>query len=111
MSHLGRPDGKVVPKFSLQPVSVELSKLLGKDVTFLTDCVGPAVEEHCASPKDGEIILLENLRFHIEEEGSVKDKEGNKTKAAPADIDAFRASLSKLGDIYVNDAFGTGNSN
>ncbi|KAJ3072699.1 phosphoglycerate kinase, partial [Rhizoclosmatium hyalinum] len=54
-----------------------------------------------------EIILLENLRFHIEEEGSVKDKEGNKTKAAKEDVDKFRASLSKLGDVYVNDAFGT----
>lgn len=55
----------------------------------------------------GEIILLENLRFHIEEEGSVKDKDGNKTKASKESVDAFRASLSKLGDIYVNDAFGT----
>ncbi|KAI9337290.1 phosphoglycerate kinase [Obelidium mucronatum] len=107
MSHLGRPDGKVVSKFSLKPVADEVSKLLGKPVTFLDDCVGEKVEAHCANPQQGEIILLENLRFHIEEEGSVKDKEGNKTKAAKEDVDKFRASLSKLGDVYVNDAFGT----
>ncbi|KAJ3220349.1 phosphoglycerate kinase [Dinochytrium kinnereticum] len=107
MSHLGRPDGKVVAKFSLKPVAEEVGRLLGKSVTFLEDCVGEKVEEYCANPKDGEIILLENLRFHIEEEGSVKDKEGNKTKAAKEDVEKFRASLSKLGDIYVNDAFGT----
>ncbi|KAI8925800.1 phosphoglycerate kinase [Entophlyctis helioformis] len=107
MSHLGRPDGKVVPKHSLKPVAEELSRLLSKPVTFLEDCVGEAVEKHCADPAQGEIILLENLRFHIEEEGSVKDKEGNKTKAKPEDVAAFRASLSKLGDVFVNDAFGT----
>ncbi|KAJ3250185.1 phosphoglycerate kinase [Chytriomyces hyalinus] len=107
MSHLGRPDGKVVEKFSLKPVADEVSKLLQKPVTFLDDCVGEKVEAHCANPKDGEIILLENLRFHIEEEGSVKDKEGNKTKAAPEAVEKFRASLSTLGDVYVNDAFGT----
>ncbi|KAJ3001159.1 UNVERIFIED_CONTAM: phosphoglycerate kinase, partial [Siphonaria sp. JEL0065] len=107
MSHLGRPDGKVVSKFSLKPVADEVAKLLGKPVTFLDDCVGEKVEAHCANPQQGEIILLENLRFHIEEEGSVKDKEGNKTKAAKEDVDKFRASLSKLGDVYINDAFGT----
>jgi phosphoglycerate kinase len=106
MSHLGRPDGKAVPKFSLEVVHKELERLLGK-VTFLKDCVGDVVEKHCANPSKGEIILLENLRFHIEEEGSVKDKEGNKVKANKEDVDKFRASLSKLGDIYVNDAFGT----
>ncbi|KAJ3270248.1 phosphoglycerate kinase [Terramyces sp. JEL0728] len=107
MSHLGRPDGKVVAKYSLKPVADEVSRLLGKPVTFLNDCVGDAVEKHCANPAKGEIVLLENLRFHIEEEGSVKDKDGNKTKASKEDVDKFRASLSKLGDIYVNDAFGT----
>ncbi|TPX60196.1 phosphoglycerate kinase [Powellomyces hirtus] len=107
MSHLGRPDGKVVSKYSLKPVSEEVSKLLDRKVTFLDDCVGPKVEEHCAKADNGEVILLENLRFHIEEEGSVKDDKGNKIKASKEDIDKFRASLSKLGDIYVNDAFGT----
>ncbi|KAJ1334438.1 hypothetical protein BSLG_007593 [Batrachochytrium salamandrivorans] len=107
MSHLGRPDGKVVPKLTLKPVAEELSRLLSKPVTFLDECVGEVVEKHCQSPAEGEIILLENLRFHIEEEGSVKDKEGNKTKADPEAVTKFRESLSKLGDIYVNDAFGT----
>ncbi|KAI9105613.1 phosphoglycerate kinase [Phlyctochytrium arcticum] len=107
MSHLGRPDGKVVPKYSLKPVAAEVEKLLGKKVTFLDDCVGPKVEEHCAKADNGEIILLENLRFHIEEEGSTKDESGNKVKAKKEDVEKFRQSLSKLGDIYVNDAFGT----
>ncbi|KND01008.1 phosphoglycerate kinase [Spizellomyces punctatus DAOM BR117] len=107
MSHLGRPDGKVVAKYSLKPVAEEVGKLLGKPVTFLDDCVGPKVEEHCAKASNGEIILLENLRFHIEEEGSTKDEQGNKIKASKEDVEKFRASLSKLGDVYINDAFGT----
>ncbi|KAJ9053326.1 phosphoglycerate kinase [Entomophthora muscae] len=107
MSHLGRPNGEVVEKYSLKPVADEVSKLLGKNVKFLNNCVGPEVEKACAEAADGQIILLENLRFHIEEEGSSKDKEGKKIKADPAKTAEFRASLSKLGDIYVNDAFGT----
>ncbi|KAF9157115.1 phosphoglycerate kinase [Linnemannia schmuckeri] len=107
MSHLGRPDGKKVEKYSLAPVAKELSTLLHKDVEFLDECVGEKVESACAAAKDGKVILLENLRFHIEEEGKVKDKEGNVTKATEADVQKFRASLSKLGDVYVNDAFGT----
>lgn len=78
MSHLGRPDGKVVAKYSLKPVAEALGKLLGKPVTFLEDCVGSAVEKTCTEAKNGQVILLENLRFHIEEEGSVKDEQGNK---------------------------------
>ncbi|XP_077634839.1 phosphoglycerate kinase 1-like [Crocuta crocuta] len=108
MSHLGRPDGVPMPdKYSLEPVAVELKSLLGKDVLFLKDCVGPEVEKACADPAAGSVILLENLRFHVEEEGKGKDASGNKVKAEPAKIEAFRASLSKLGDVYVNDAFGT----
>lgn len=107
MSHLGRPDGKVVSKSSLKPVADEVGRLLGKPVTFLDDCVGSKVEEHCAKADNGEVILLENLRFHIEEEGSVKDEAGNKIKATKDEIVKFRQSLTKLGDIYVNDAFGT----
>lgn len=107
MSHLGRPDGKVNQKYSLRPVAEELSGLLSKKVTFLDDCVGASVEKHCANPAKGEIILLENLRFHPEEEGSMIDKSGNKIKSTKEDIAKFRESLSKLGDIYVNDAFGT----
>jgi len=107
MSHLGRPDGKAQSKYSLKPVADELSKLLSKSVTFLQDCVGPEVEQKCQSAQGGEIILLENLRFHIEEEGSVKDKAGNKTKADKTKVEAFRKSLTSLADVYVNDAFGT----
>jgi phosphoglycerate kinase len=113
MSHLGRPDGQKIAKFSLKPVAVELEKLLGQPVKFLDDCVGPAVEAACApgALKAGDVVLLENLRFHIEEEGKVKIKQADgtetKVKADPAKEAAFRASLSKLGDVYVNDAFGT----
>jgi len=107
MSHLGRPDGKVIAKYSLKPVAEELKSQLSRDVIFLDDCVGPDVESRVASAANGSVILLENLRFHIEEEGSVKDKEGNKIKADPAAVKAFRESLTRLGDVYVNDAFGT----
>jgi phosphoglycerate kinase len=111
MSHLGRPDGQKIAKFSLKPVAAELEKLLGRPVKFLDDCVGPQVEAACAALKAGDVVLLENLRFHIEEEGKVKVKNADgtetKIKADPAKEAAFRASLSKLGDVYVNDAFGT----
>ena len=107
MSHLGRPDGQKIEKFSLKPVADELSKLLGKPVTFLTDCVGPEVEAACATLQPGTVVLLENLRLHIEEEGKAKREDGTSVKADPANIEAFRASLTKLGDVYVNDAFGT----
>ncbi len=109
MSHLGRPDGQKIAKFSLQPIAVELEKLLGRPVTFLDDCVGAAVESACAPGKlkAGEVVLLENLRFHIEEEGKVKLEDGTSKKADPAAVAGFRASLTKLGDVFVNDAFGT----
>lgn len=107
MSHLGRPNGTVDRQYSLKPVAETLAELLGREVTFLDDCVGAAVENHCAGIKPGDIVLLENLRFHIEEEGKRKDTDGNSVKADPDKVAAFRASLSRLGDIYVNDAFGT----
>lgn len=107
MSHLGRPDGKVAEKYSLKPVAAELEKLLGKPVIFLNDCVGPDVEKAVQDAAPASVILLENLRFHIEEEGSVKNKDGSKTKADPAKVTEFREQLTKLGDVYVNDAFGT----
>lgn len=107
MSHLGRPDGHPDPKSSMQPVAVELEKLLSKPVKFLSDCVGPDVEGACANPEPGSVILLENLRYHVEEEGKGVSPEGAKVKADPANVENFRKSLSQLGDIYVNDAFGT----
>jgi phosphoglycerate kinase len=106
-SHLGRPNGERVAKYTLKPVAAKLQELLGKPVKFLDDCVGAEVEAACAALKPGEVILLENVRFHIEEEGKAKDAEGNSVKADPEKVAAFRASLSKLADVYVNDAFGT----
>ncbi|CAH8289638.1 unnamed protein product [Heterobilharzia americana] len=107
MSHLGRPDGNKVDKYSLKPVCPEVSKLLGKEVTFLPDCVGPDVLKTCADPTPGSVFLLENLRFHVEEEGKGVSPTGEKTKATTDQIKAFSESLTKLGDVYVNDAFGT----
>jgi phosphoglycerate kinase len=91
-SHLGRPKGKPNPKMSLRPVAARLSQLLGKPVTFATDCVGPEVEAQAAALKDGEVLLLENLRFHPEEEKN--DPE-------------FSRRLAALAEVYVNDAFGS----
>ncbi|KAK1484165.1 phosphoglycerate kinase, partial [Colletotrichum cuscutae] len=107
MSHLGRPNGQENPKYSLQPVVPELEKLLGKNVQFANNCVGKDVEDLVNKATDGQVVLLENLRFHIEEEGSAKDKEGNKTKADKAKVEEFRKGLTALGDVFINDAFGT----
>jgi phosphoglycerate kinase len=98
MSHLGRPDGKPNPEYSMAPVAKVVEDQLGKPVRFLTDCVGPDVERACSDLKPGSVVLLENLRYHLEEEGKGATKEA---------IAAFCASLTKLGDVYVNDAFGT----
>jgi phosphoglycerate kinase len=106
-SHLGRPDGCVVEKYSLAPVAKILEEKLGKPVIFCKDCVGPEVEATCADPAVGTVILLENLRFHVEEEGKGVDADGNKLKADKDQIAAFRTSIRKLADIYCNDAFGT----
>ena len=81
MSHLGRPDGTAKPEFSMAPVAVALEKIAGKPVTFLQGCVGEEVEAACADPAAGSIILLENLRYHVEEEGKGVDAGGNKVKA------------------------------
>lgn len=107
MSHLGRPNGSPNAKYSLKPVVPELEKLLGKSVQFAPDCVGSEVEEIVSKAHNGQVVLLENLRFHIEEEGSAKDADGNKTKADKAKVEEFRKGLTALGDVYVNDAFGT----
>lgn len=107
MSHLGRPDGKPVESMTLKPVADKLGELMGKPVTFLSGCVGPEVEAACADPAEGSILVLENLRWHVEEEGKGVDGEGNKFSASEEDTTKFRESLGKLGDVYVNDAFGT----
>ena len=106
MSHLGRPDGVASPEFSMSPVVPALEDLLQRKVSFLDDCVGARVEKACGEAKDGQVVLLENLRFHLAEEGKGVVN-GEKVKCPKGDIDTFRASLSRLGDIYVNDAFGT----
>jgi len=107
MSHLGRPDGTPQQKYSMKPVVAVLEKLLERKVQFLSDCVGDEVEAACANPAPGSVILLENLRFHVEEEGKGVDKDGNKIKASKESTEKFQKSLSKLGDVYINDAFGT----
>ncbi|TGO33157.1 hypothetical protein BHYA_0263g00130 [Botrytis hyacinthi] len=108
MSHLGRPDGKVNAKYSLKPVVPELEKLLGgKKVEMAPDCVGKEVEEIVNKATGGQVVLLENLRFHAEEEGSSKDAEGKKVKADKEKVEEFRKGLTALGDIFINDAFGT----
>jgi phosphoglycerate kinase len=91
-SHLGRPKGKPNPKYSLQAVATRLAKLLSKPVGFSPDCVGPEVEKLVAALHDGDTLLLENLRFHAEEEKNDPD---------------FARQLGKLAEVYVNDAFGT----
>lgn len=90
-SHLGRPKGKVDPRFTLAPVAKRLQRLLGKEVIFAQDCIGPHVEGIVSKMKEGDVLLLENLRFHPGEEKN--DEE-------------FAKALAKLADYFVNDAFG-----
>jgi phosphoglycerate kinase len=92
LSHLGRPDGKVVPELSLRPIAAELERLMESPVAFAGDCVGPEAEGAAARLEDGDVLVLENVRFHPEEE---------------ANDPAFASRLASLGEIYVNDAFGT----
>lgn len=106
-SHLGRPNGQKNPKFSMRPVADVLSEKLGREVKFLSDCIGSSTEASCADPSPGTVILLENLRFYPEEEGKGVDADGKKFKCDAAAVQDFRNSLSKLGDVYINDAFGT----
>ncbi|WWC71447.1 phosphoglycerate kinase [Kwoniella pini CBS 10737] len=106
MSHLGRPDGSPNPKFSLKPVASKLSELLNKDVKFLDNCVGEDVKKAVLAGENGQVFLLENLRFHVEEEGKGK-KDGEKIKADPENVKKFREDLTALGTVYINDAFGT----
>lgn len=90
-SHLGRPKGKVDPKFSLAPIAKRLQRLLNKEVVFAPDCIGNQVEGMVSKMRNGDVMLLENLRFHPEEEKN---------------DDKFARALAKLADIYINDAFG-----
>ena len=103
MSHLGRPDGEAVPKFTLRPCAARLAELLGKPVAFAGDTVGPDAAEKAAALQPGDVLLLENVRFHPEEE--FKDKKATPEQRAAKD--AFAAKLAALADVYCNDAFGT----
>ena len=108
MSHLGRPNGQKNAKFTLKPVADKLAELIHKPVLFVPDCVGDEVERACADPTPGSIILLENMRYYAEEEGKgVHAESGDKFTPSDDAVAAFRASLAKLGDVYVCDAFGT----
>src|SRR6516162_1161403 len=91
-SHLGRPKGKPNPKMSLKPVAARLGELLGEPVAFAADCIGPEVEKQATALQDGDVLMLENLRFHAEEE-----------KNDPV----FARRLAALAQFYVNDAFGS----
>jgi phosphoglycerate kinase len=91
-SHLGRPDGQRVPGMSLGPVAAKLSEMIGKPVRFVDDCIGPKVEAAAAELKNGDILLLENVRFYKEEE---------------ANDAGFAEKLARVADVYVNDAFGS----
>jgi phosphoglycerate kinase len=90
-SHLGRPNGTFDIKYSLAPVAKRLGRLMGKEILFAPDCIGPAVEGLVAKMKPGDVLLLENLRFHMGEEEN---------------DDTFSKTLAALGDVYINDAFG-----
>ena len=107
MSHLGRPSGSVHPELSLRPVGVLLESLLKRPVVFVEDCVGDAVTAACANPAPGTVFLLENLRFHAEEEGKGKAEDGSKIIPTKESITRFRQQLFALGEVYINDAFGT----
>jgi len=102
LTHLGRPKGEVNPEFSVKPAADYLAGLLGQDVKFVNDCVGEEVVAASKALKPGEIMCCENTRFHKEEDMKCK---GDADKIAAQK--AFAAELAKLGDVYVNDAFGT----
>ena len=105
MSHLGRPEGERDDKFTLAPVAKRLSELLGKNVIFANDCIGPDVQAKAKALKAGDVMLLENVRFHKEE--VIKDKKAKEDPQLRKAKDDFAKQLADLADVYVNDAFGT----
>ncbi|MCH2231350.1 MAG: phosphoglycerate kinase [Crocinitomicaceae bacterium] len=110
MSHMGRPKGEANPKFSLKIVSDRLSEILDQEVTLAPDCIGAETAALAADVKPGQILMLENTRFHAAEEGKVKTDGLSEEEAAKADIkaaqDAMAKELASYADVYVNDAFG-----
>jgi len=105
MSHLGRTEGQRDEKFTLAPVAKRLSELLGKKVIFANDCIGPDVQAKAKALKSGDVMLLENVRFHKEE--TIKDKAAKEDVQLRQAKDSFAQQIADLGDIYVDDAFGT----
>ena len=105
MSHLGRPEGKRDEAFTLRPAAVRLSELLGQDVVFANDCIGPDAKTKAAALKPGDCLLLENLRFYKEE--VIKDKAAKEDAQLREAKDNFAKQLGEMADIYVDDAFGT----
>jgi phosphoglycerate kinase len=105
MSHLGRPAGERDDKLSLAPVAKRLSELLGADIIFADDCIGPDTKQKARALKSGDCMLLENLRFHKEE--TIKDKAAKEDTQLRQAKDDFAKELADLADIYVDDAFGT----
>ncbi|MDO8302399.1 MAG: phosphoglycerate kinase [Sedimentisphaerales bacterium] len=105
MSHLGRPDGEKKLEFTMKPVAKRLSELLGKPVIFADDCIGPDVKAKAMALKDDEVLLLENVRFYKAEE--IKDKKAKEDAALRKEKDDFAKQIAELGDVYVDDAFGT----
>ena len=106
-SHLGRPDGVPQAHLSLAPVAKRTSELLGRPVRFLDACTGEAVEAACRDPPSGTILMLENTRFCVEEEGKGVGANGEKIAASEGATRAMRNSLARLGDVFVMDAFAT----
>lgn len=106
LTHLGKPFGRKNRKLSLQILVPEIEKCLGRVVIFLPEGVGQKTEKACANPTPGSVFLLENLKFHIEEEGQGVNDRGVKIQAEKDDILKYCAAISSLGDVYVNDAFG-----
>ena len=104
-SHLGRPEGKPDPAYTLKPVAKRLSELLGKEVIFADSCVGPDSKTKAAAIKPGQVLLLENVRFHKEE--TIKDKAAKEDQQLRQSKDGFARQMADMADIYVNDAFGT----
>lgn len=110
MSHLGRPKGEPKPELSLKPVAVHLAELLGKPTAFAENCVGEKADHAVATLRSGDVLLLENLRFHAAENLIDKAKKNPDKKPTPdqqAEIDAFAKALTRHADIYCNNAFGT----
>lgn len=108
MSHLGRPNGQRSPKHSLRPVYEELKQKLKTRVHFADDCVSEEALAQSREIRNGEVLLLENLRFHSEEERTYKDPEtGQKQPVSQERVHLFCNKLSEMGDFFVNDAFGT----